>query len=218
MQRYFLKFLIVCCAVISATAFAPIQGAEPPSNAVGIVSFPDCIMNSKYGKEQQAEFETLKKQLSSLLEETEKQLNDISTKLNDTEYLDSLSPEAEEDLKTKFQSLNDDLNRYQGQYYQVLNQANMRIIQMMTTRIGEGSEQVAKDKKLNVVINKDACFYCSPKLDVTSVVIAEMDKRYDAEAKNREENKKNEESIAQKGDVVPNANTPPLDTASNKKE
>ena len=61
--------------------------------------------------------------MASLLEDTEKQINELATKFNDPEFLDALSPEAEEELKNKFRSLNEDLNRYQNQYYQVLNQS-----------------------------------------------------------------------------------------------
>ena len=121
--------------------------------------------------------------MSLLLEETEKQLNDLSAKFNDPEYLDGLSPEAEEELKVKFRTLNEDMSRYQNQYYQVMNQANMRIMQTMANGINAASEKVAKDKKLNMVVNKDACFYFSSALDVTNLVIAEMDKSFAQEAK-----------------------------------
>ena len=49
-----------------------------------------------------------------------------AAKFEDTEYLDSLSPKAEEDLKIKHQTLQEDLGRYQQQFYQVLQHANTR--------------------------------------------------------------------------------------------
>jgi outer membrane protein len=153
------------------------------TSSLGIVNFSSCVSDSKLGKQEQASFESLKKQMSSMLEETEKQLNDISSKFNDPEFLDGLSPEAEEELKVKFRTLNDELSRYQNQYYQVLNQANMRVIQTLSTGINTASEKVAKTKKLSMVINKDACFFYSPGLDVTPLVIAEMDKEYDLDGK-----------------------------------
>lgn len=175
MKRYFSLFLLA--AGLTTSAFA----ADAPS--IGVVNFSNCVTDSKLGKQEQSSFDALKKQMSTLLEETEKQLNDITAKFNDPEYRDGLSPEAEDELKNKFHLLSEEMNRYQNQYYQVLNQANMRIIQTISNGINTASEKVAKDKKLTVVVNKDACFYFSPALDVTNQVVTEMDKSFEIEAK-----------------------------------
>ncbi|MBS0607534.1 MAG: OmpH family outer membrane protein [Parachlamydiales bacterium] len=175
MKRYIPLFLLATSLATSAFA------ADAPS--IGVVNFSNCVTDSKLGKQEQSSFDALKKQMSTLLEDTEKQLNDIAAKFNDPEYLDGLSPEAEEELKNKFRVLSDEMNRYQNQYYQVLNQANMRIIQTISNGINTASEKVAKDKKLTVVVNKDACFYFSPGLDVTNQVVSEMDKTFESETK-----------------------------------
>lgn len=175
MKRYIPLFLLATSLATSAFA------ADAPS--IGVVNFSNCVTDSKLGKQEQSSFDALKKQMSTLLEDTEKQLNDIAAKFNDPEYLDGLSPEAEEELKNKFRVLSDEMNRYQNQYYQVLNQANMRIIQTISNGINTASEKVAKDKKLTVVVNKDACFYFSPGLDVTNQVVSEMDKTFESESK-----------------------------------
>ncbi len=153
------------------------------SVSYGIVNFTNCVTDSKLGKEEQASFENLKKQFTSHLEETEKQITELSSKFNDREYMDGLSPEAEEEMKTKIRTLNEELNRYQNQYYQVLNQANMRVIQAISTGINTAAEKVSKEKKLSMVLNKDACFFYSPTLDVTNLIVAEMDKAYELDAK-----------------------------------
>src|SRR5579871_5648379 len=97
---------------ITSTTFA----AQDVS--IGVVNFATCITDSKLGKKEQESFESLKKQMATLVEDTEKQMNEIATKFNDPEYLDGLSPEAEEEMKIKFRTLNEELNRYQNQYYQ----------------------------------------------------------------------------------------------------
>lgn len=175
-QRFIPALLIATCLSTAAIS------AEPPSN-FGIVNFGTCVSDSKLGKQEQASFESLKKQMSTLLEDTEKQLNELAAKFNDPEYIDGLSPEAEEDLKNKFRTLNEELGKYQNQYYQVMNQANMRIVQTLSTSIAAASEKVAKDKKLDMVANKDAFFYYSPVKDVTPLVIAEMDKNFAQDSK-----------------------------------
>ncbi len=170
MTRHFFLSLLAS-AGLSTYAF----GAD---STVGIVNFASCVTDSKLGQQEQAAFEDIKKQMSSLLEDTDKQLREIAGKFNDQEYLDGLSPEAEQDLKEKFQALNEDLQRYQSQYYQVLNQANMKVIQVMSGAISDAAEKVAKDKKLGMVVNKEACFFFSPGLEITPDVIAELDKNF----------------------------------------
>lgn len=174
------KFIIATFSafVLSIAAFA---GETSPS--IGVVDFAKCVTDSKQGKQEQNSFESLKNQMSGVLQETEKQLTEISANLNDTEFLDGLSPEAEEELKIKFRTLNEEMNRYQNQYYQVLNQANMRVIQSLSAMINSASEKVAKEKKLHLIFNKEACFFISDKFDVTQFVIAEMDKTFDIESK-----------------------------------
>jgi len=149
----------------------------------GVVNFSTCITDSKVGKEEQSSFENLKKQMSAHLEDTEKQINELASKFNDPDYMDGLSPEAEEELKNKIRTLNEELGRYQNQYYQVLNQANMKIIQSISANINTAAEKVAKDKKLAMVVNKEACFFHSSALDVTNLVVAEMDKTFELESK-----------------------------------
>ncbi|MFA6502608.1 MAG: OmpH family outer membrane protein, partial [Parachlamydiales bacterium] len=90
----------------------------------GTVNFMTVITDSKYGKSEQEQLENIKKQWTKLIEETDKELQDVSTKLEDQDYLDGLSPEAEDELKAKKQNLLQDISKYQNQLYQILNQAN----------------------------------------------------------------------------------------------
>jgi outer membrane protein len=178
MKNHTLKasFLALGLSLLAAPAFSD-------NNNFGIVNFSNCITDSKMGKDEQNSFENLKKQMSAHLEDTEKQINELAAKFNDPDYMDGLSPEAEDELKTKIRTLNEELGRFQNQYYQVLNQANMKIIQNINTNINTAAEKVAKDKKLSMVVNKEACFFYTPGLDVTNLVIAEMDKMYEIEMK-----------------------------------
>lgn len=173
------NFLLASAAAmgLAGNAFA----ASDPAPSMGIVNFATCITDSKVGKHEQASFEALKKQMATLLEDTEKQMTEISNKFSDSEYLDGLSPEAEEEMKAKYRALNEELARYQNQYYQVLNQANMKLIQVMSSNINTAAEKVAKDKKLTMIVNKDACFFYNPQLEITSAVIAEMDRTFKPE-------------------------------------
>lgn len=164
------------------------------TSLVGVVNFTTCIMESKYGKSEQAQLENIKSQWTSLIEETEKELKDVATKFEDQEYLDGLSPEAEEEMKAKYKTLNEDLSKYQNQLYQVLNQANYFFLQKMQNFIAKASEQVATKNNLTMVLNKEACFYNKPDLEVTKLVIVEMDKNFEKDSKNKKISENNEES------------------------
>jgi outer membrane protein len=187
MKKHHIFFTaLTAITIVGAVLF----GAESNNIPFGVVNFTSCITDSKLGKQEQGSFENLNKQMSSLIEDTNKQLQDVAQKLNNSEYLDGLSPEAEKELREKYATLGEELNRYQGQFYQVMNQANMRLIQSMTHQINTASEKVAKAKKLNLIVNKDAVFFYDSKLDITPQIIAQMDKTFDEENKKEEEAKK----------------------------
>jgi outer membrane protein len=179
---------------IGLFVLAAILGKGYAVETIGVVNFQSCISDSKYGQNEQKQLEDIKSQWSSLITDTEKELKDLSKKMQDQEYMDGLSPEAERELKIKFSTLNEDMSKYQNQLYQVLNQANYFSMQKMLSNISKASEIIAKQEKLSFVMNKDAVFYVKPDLDLTKQVIAEMDKDYAIEQKN---NAKNEEAKKQ---------------------
>ena len=165
------------------TALLATTGSAAEHSSFGVVNFATCVSESKFGKKEQENMENLRKQMSSLIENTEKELREMSAKFEDTEYLDSLSPKSEEELKVKYQGLQEDLNRYQQQFYQVLQHANYQMIQKMSNTIAGASEKIAKVKNLDYVVNREACFYIRSDLDLTNLIISEMDKSFDLEAR-----------------------------------
>jgi outer membrane protein len=194
-KQFFSAALVMSLFAGSATA------VDNP--LIGVVNFATCITDSKAGKKEQENLENLRKQMSSLIENTEKELREIAGKFEDTEYLDSLSPKAEEDLKVKYQTLQEDLGRYQNQFYQVLNHANYQMIQKMSGNISSAAEKVARSKKLDYVMNKEACFYIRPDLDVTTMVIGEMDKSFELDSKAKKLSDNGEE-VLQMNDMEEN--------------
>lgn len=178
-----MKKLLLATALTAGSLF----GADS-TQKIGVVNFATCVTDSKYGQQEQNAFEAMKKQMSSLMEDTEKQLRELTDKLQDKDYLDGLSPEAEQELKNKYNTLSEELQRYQQQFYQVLQQTNYKLVQNIGNQINTASEKVAANKGIHAVINKEACFYYLPSLDVTSDVIKEMDKIFEADAKKQPAN------------------------------
>ncbi len=174
LNKYKKLFLLTCLLMTSLAS----------AESIGVVSGSKCVNDSKLGKTEQASFENLKKQMGGYLDKTGKDLNELASKLNDAEYMDGLSPEAEIELKEKVRSLNEEMSHYQNQSYQILNQVSSRSSQKIGVQISLASEAVAKEKKLDVVLNQDSsCFYRNPSLDITDAVIVKMDELFDKEAK-----------------------------------
>lgn len=155
---------------------------------VGVVNFKDVVEHSKYGKLEQSNFEMLKKQMESVLEEKEKTLTEISNKFNDPDYIDSLSSDAELELKHKFRMINQELGQIQSQYYQTLNQANMKILQKLNELVSKASTTIAKENRFDLILNDDGGFYYSPELDISKKIIAALDVQYEAEMKSNQSN------------------------------
>jgi outer membrane protein len=153
---------------------------------VGVVNFTACMSDSKQGKQQQEQLDTMREQMVSMVEKVEKELKEISSKLDDESYLDTLSPQAEEDLKARQQSLQEELGRYQGQFYQVLSQANQQALYTLSQGISEAAREVAEQVGLDYVLNKDACFYVKDAANITTAVIAQMDHSFDLKVKTNE--------------------------------
>ncbi len=148
---------------------------------LGFVNFKTCVEKSKHGLQEKTAFEAMKNQMTETLEKTDKELVEIASKLEDQDYMDGLSPAAEEELKGRFQGLSQEFARYQNQYYQLLNQANYKMLQTMHDEVSFAAEKVRESKKLSLILNEDSTFAFSPALDITEDVIQVMNQQFDAE-------------------------------------
>jgi outer membrane protein len=176
--------ILVCCMALLASP-APAEEAAPFSgkaSKIGVVSFKSCLEESKVGQREQGEYDEMRREMEKAIEEKEKALNQMAPKFSE-EYLDSLTPEAEKELKEKFRNLSQELSQQQSQYYQMLNQANYQIVHKMNELIASSAKTVAGRLGVDVVFNEEACFYFIPALNMTKEVVQEMDKAFEAESK-----------------------------------
>ncbi len=182
MKKHSFAFLLPLLALSTA-------GFAVEDLKIGIVNFESCITESSYGQREQDNVKNIHKQLTSLIENSEKEIQEIASKFEDADFLDSLSPKAEEELKLKFQSLQEDHARYQGQFYQILQNAHTQLLHNMRHKITHAASAIAQQKNLDYVLSKEACFYVRTDLDCTPNVIAELDRTFEAEqAKLKAEN------------------------------
>ncbi len=155
---------------------------------IGFVNFKSCLEKSKHGQNEKNAFEALKKQMAEALEKTDKELESIAKKLEDQDYMDGLSPTAEEELKMKFQGLSQEYSRYQNQFYQLLNQANYKMVQTLHDEVSIAAEKVRDKNNLSLLLNEESAFAHISSLDFTQFVIEQMDRNYEIE---------NSEAVAQ---------------------
>lgn len=150
---------------------------------IAIVNFKTCVEKSKMGQKEQVHFDAMKKQMETILQEKEKALTDVSGKFNDIDYLDSLSPDAEAELKRQFRSLTQEYSQQQNQFYQALSQTNVAIVQKLTEAVTKASHEVAKKNQIDLVLSEESSFFSIPSIDVSSLVIRIMDENFEKESK-----------------------------------
>lgn len=166
------KWLFIClaCGTLSLTA------AE--DSKIRYVNFKTCVEESKLGKQEQASLEAMKNQMEKVVEEKEKVLTELANKLNNADELELMSPEAETDLKRKFRTLSQEMSQLQTQFYQTLSQAHMQIVQKLSEIVAKAAEKVAKEKHLDYVLNDEGAFFANKALDVSNLIINEMDANF----------------------------------------
>lgn len=166
-----------------ALAAASLAGSSMSAQDVklGYVNFKNCLEKSKSGRHERQSFESLKNQMQKSLEATDKELEEIAKQLEDQDYMDTLSPTAEEELKQKFAALSQELSRFQAQYYQMLNQANYKMIQSLHDKIALAAGHIREKENLSIILNEESAFAIAPGLDVTDKVVGEMDRLFDLE-------------------------------------
>lgn len=121
--------------------------------------------------------------MEKILKDLEVQLNDTHKKRSDQDYLDALSPQAIDELNQTYQNQIEDIKKAQSQYYQVLQQAQGRVYNVIHTEIKRASEKVAKDRNLESVLQSDAAFFSNSDLDITEYVVKEMDRLFSQDSK-----------------------------------
>lgn len=181
------KNLLTCVAVLS-TAALPLTAKN--NESARVVDFAKCYTSSQFGIREQNSFNQMKEQMEKAIKDLNDQMTETSAKLDDEFVRDALSPEAEKELQEKMQTLTGELQRYQQQYYYMLQQANMKTMNVMAEKVKAASTALAKQKKYSIILNKDQVFHYTEELDVTEDVISKLDEMFEKETANLEKVKK----------------------------
>jgi len=182
---FFNKRNLLTSCVVFTIATMPLM-AKQSADTARIVDFGKCYTDSQYGKREQENFTSMKNQMEAAIKELSDQMTEASAKLDDEFTRDSLSPEAEKKIQEEMQTLSSELQRYQQQYYYMLQQANMKTMNIMADKIKEASGNIAKENHYSLIVNKEQVFHCTPDLEITGEVIVKLDEMFKKETENME--------------------------------
>lgn len=172
---------LLCSAFVQAAPAAEFVQTAPLR--IALVNFKTCVEKSKIGQKEQSAFDAMKKQMETVLEQKEKSLTEVASKFNDIDYLDSLSPDAEAELKRQFRTLNQEFTQQQNQFYQQLSQTNILVVQKLTEAVTKATEEVAKANKIDIVLNEESIFFAAPAIDISPLVIRLLDDTFEKDSK-----------------------------------
>ncbi|MCH9612507.1 MAG: hypothetical protein S4CHLAM102_09980 [Chlamydiia bacterium] len=147
--------------------------------SIAFVDFHSCVVESKYGIQQQKLFTHVEEQTQKYMVEIEMQLQDTIANLQDSDYVDALTPEAEEKLNAKAEKLTDDLMRQEDLLYQTRQIAQSTISQKMQQLINVAAKEVAKTEHIDIILGNQLAYAFPSSLDITSKVIAQLNKDFD---------------------------------------
>jgi outer membrane protein len=171
------KTLLLCSLLGAAFFLSSAAPTAGQAKTVAVVSFKACIEGSKIGKQQQAKFKELEKQMKMAIDAREKELNELAAKLK-PEFLDTLTPEKENELRASYEMAVHEFEQMQGQQYSLLHQTNDELFQELNVVISQAAKEVAAAKGFELVVNDGACFFYAPSLDISSLIIEQLDKQF----------------------------------------
>ena len=170
MNQFFSRTLAIGALLIASSPFAAAQ------TKVGIVKLQEALLGTTEIKKAQAELQARFKPRQDEIERLNKELQDISTQLNDPKKSDvarqdlqATGTRKETRLKRLNQDIEDDFNRDRQE---ILGRASQRMTDVI--------KKIAEEKALDVVVDVSNTVYFKPALDVTKEVTAAYDKAYPA--------------------------------------
>ena len=170
----------------SASQTSPAQGLQYAR--IAVLNTRKCLEESKMSKQERLTLDKMKNQMESVLKDKEKAIHAIENKLRDEDYMDSISEEAERELKHKKKLLIEEGVELNRQFSDNLEMTNMKIMQAIIEAIGKASKEVVQEmananQAIDAILTSEACTYYNPSLDITDRVLEKMDLMFEAEQK-----------------------------------
>lgn len=179
-----MKFKAIITGMLLTAAFSVshLFASEKHDNLkIGVVDFRACLEKSYVGQEEQLRIEAMRNEMVGSLETKEKALTEVMGKLKNPEYLDTISPQMEEQLQREYAQLSEEMQQLQNQAYQALNQAQMKMYQSVSEQVSKCAEYLAREHNLDMIVNQEGTFYFKRPLDMTPLVIQELNRHFQPE-------------------------------------
>lgn len=144
---------------------------------IGFVDFGRVLQSSSRAKQEEKQLQSLQKELEDQVTNVEKGISALAEKLQDPDYVDSLSQEAEQEQRARLRTMAEERMRLIQQVTGQFQQAQQRIFQQIGALVSQAAAEVAKEKKLDAVFNRDALFFADPSIDCTDAVVKILDKQ-----------------------------------------
>lgn len=178
------KLLMLALCLIGSVAAGDI------TPKLGIVDFELCATESKMGKEESTSFNSLQNKAMADMQSMEKERQELAKKTEDQDYLDGLSPDAQQELHQKVQNHQMKMQMAGESYEKTLRQTYEMMQDKLSTTVKQAAEKIAQEKKLDMVIPSRFCIYSMPTLNITDTVIKKMDEMFEKSQKENPEAKK----------------------------
>ena len=161
--------------LILGTFISGTKAQEIPVPKIGVIDVQKVLRDSKAAKSVRPEFDKMRKAFQKRVSEQEQQLRQAEQEL--TRQRAILAPEA---FSQKRRSLSEEARRAQNSVKErrrQLDRAFKDTKNEILKNLVMVARQVAKAKKLNMLLEKQFVFLSVKTMDVTNEVIARLDKR-----------------------------------------
>jgi len=170
--------------ILAGSTIVPLSAKEKTASpAYGFAKYEFCITNSLQGKKERETLEKQHGEISKILKDLETQIHETERKRTDLDYLDTLSPQAIDELTTLHSHQIEEFRMTQGKFSQVLQQLQQQSMSIIQEQIKQAAAKVAIENQLDAVLSAEATFFAREDLDVTTQVIKVMDENFIAESK-----------------------------------
>ena len=93
------EWLLAACCLTSCSLTSQTPPDLKSTCSIGVVNINACITDSRQGLDSRQALELINQKAIDSLQDIDKQIQDIETKLNDEHYRDSLKPQAVEQMR-----------------------------------------------------------------------------------------------------------------------
>ncbi len=170
----FLRSLVI--AVISALAFSTNVSAQTLEDPhIAVVDVQRVLTDAKASKSVQPDIDNLRKEFQNKVRDEERALREAEQQLAQQRAI--LAPDAFAQKRREFADKASEAQQIVQERRKNLDRAFNATRSVIIQNLALVTQEIAKERKLNIVLDKKFTFMSANSLDITSEVIARLDKK-----------------------------------------